>query len=301
MLLVHVPPSPLAPHMVEGRYYGRGDTTNHQLTDGEVARLHAVRTTRQATAEQVIAAEIARDPVPAGDREFSHLHVVAQPLASPPELLTPLIGSPELSQLVGAVPTPMARSGRALPDWSFLDHHNEPRAHGSGFHSRGLSARQFRPELDYAEKGLLDLEIHDDGRLSLFCGRGSDVHQGHTYVNDDGIVALTRSLITLAGQLAADRGYAGRWLLAVGVTDLTGKAAESALASQVMGGGHSRYSADSYIQGTEALTVELLDRPGAVTRRLVGRLLRALGKDTDPGHQQRLADITGPERLPTNN
>jgi hypothetical protein len=65
VLLVEVPPGPGAPHMTDGRYYGRGDTTNHRLSDGDVARLHAVRTARQLTAEQVIAAEVARDPVPA--------------------------------------------------------------------------------------------------------------------------------------------------------------------------------------------------------------------------------------------
>ena len=32
VLLVQVPPSPLAPHMVEGRYYGRGDTTTSSPT-----------------------------------------------------------------------------------------------------------------------------------------------------------------------------------------------------------------------------------------------------------------------------
>ncbi len=32
-LLVTVPPSPTAPHQVDGRYYGRGDTTKHVLPD----------------------------------------------------------------------------------------------------------------------------------------------------------------------------------------------------------------------------------------------------------------------------
>jgi hypothetical protein len=39
-LLVVVPPSPDAPHMVDGRYYGRGDTTKHVLSDAEVQALH---------------------------------------------------------------------------------------------------------------------------------------------------------------------------------------------------------------------------------------------------------------------
>lgn len=35
-LVVHVPPSSSAPHMVEGRYIGRGDKTKHYLADAEV-------------------------------------------------------------------------------------------------------------------------------------------------------------------------------------------------------------------------------------------------------------------------
>jgi len=83
VLLIEIPPSPDAPHMVDGRYYGRGDKTRHRLTDGEIARLHAIRSTRRLTAAEIIAAEIARDPVPAEHRKRSHLFVVAQPLASP--------------------------------------------------------------------------------------------------------------------------------------------------------------------------------------------------------------------------
>jgi hypothetical protein len=39
-LVINVPQSPLAPHMVDGRYRGRGDTTNIVLPDAEVRRLH---------------------------------------------------------------------------------------------------------------------------------------------------------------------------------------------------------------------------------------------------------------------
>ena len=39
-LWVDIPSSPDAPHMVEGRYYGRGERTNRILTDADVLRLH---------------------------------------------------------------------------------------------------------------------------------------------------------------------------------------------------------------------------------------------------------------------
>jgi predicted HTH transcriptional regulator len=49
-LIVHIPASPAAPHMVEGRYFGRGDKTKHRLSDAEVLRLHAQRNTAEADA-----------------------------------------------------------------------------------------------------------------------------------------------------------------------------------------------------------------------------------------------------------
>ena len=288
ILLVEVPPSPSAPHQTDGRYYGRGDTTNRRLTDGEVARLHAVRTARQATAEQLIAAEIARDPVPVEHRELSHLYVVAEPLASPPDLLTSRIGTQQLTDQVRFIPSLVPRAAEYPPSWAnYLRSPAEPRAHGSGFTSHGMFGRRFLPEIDGAEeRHLLDVEVHDSGRVALFCGRGSDGYPDRDTGTERQaaltplIATLTRCTVTLAGRLGADAGYAGRWLPALGVTDLATKMTSSTVGMISLGRGFPAYSDDHYIQGTEAVTIELLDQPGAVTRRLVGRLLRALGDDT---------------------
>lgn len=290
VLLVEVPPSPLAPHMTDGRYYGRGDTTNHRLTDGEVARLHARRVSREVTAQQLIEVEMARDPVPAEHRDSSHLYVVARPLASPPDLLTHLIGTHVLTQLVGAAgQTPGANY--ASPGWNYLNHQNEPRAYGIGFHSYGLLGRRFLPELeDASEEGLLDLEVQDDGTLILFCGRAAARRHDHHFVIERAIIALTRCLITLAGGVGATSGYAGRWLLALGVSDLVGRYSSSSVDRMVLGRGSAPYSAATYVQGTEASTVELLQRPGAVTTRLAQRLLRGLGEPLEQ-YRMLLADV----------
>ena len=61
-VIVHVPASPSAPHMVEGRYLGRGDKTKRYLSDAEVLRLHALRARREVDAETLLVAEFDRDP-----------------------------------------------------------------------------------------------------------------------------------------------------------------------------------------------------------------------------------------------
>lgn len=42
-IVVDVPASPQAPHMVDSIYYGRGNKMRHRLSDAEVLRLHAAR------------------------------------------------------------------------------------------------------------------------------------------------------------------------------------------------------------------------------------------------------------------
>lgn len=278
VLLVQIPPSPSAPHMVDGRYYGRGDTTKHRLTDGDVTRLHAVRSARQLTARQLIAAEIARDPMPQDTRSRGHLYVVAHPLASPPDLLTHLIGTNELADKVAYVGAHVPGAQQFEPQWEYA-RRREPRGKGMGFTSHGLLGRRYMNGLDGAEeKYLLDVEIHDDGTVTLFSGRGTDVYRREgeniPVVVDIGAVVLTRSVATVAGELGAKTGYAGQWMLAIGITETAGT-----YTSSIIGrfGDHAPYSEDSYIQGTEAGTAELLTQPGAVTTRLVGRLLRGLG------------------------
>lgn len=282
VLLVEVPPSPAAPHMVDGRYHGRGDTTKDRLTDQEVAGLHAVRSARQLTAEDVFARELARDPVPADHRQLSHLVVVAEPLASPPDLLTDWIGTSRLTDLVGAVPAQVPRARQIGPNWEYFSKSNEPRAEGAGFASYGVFGRQLMVDMPNAqEQHVLDLEISDSGRITLFAGGGSavppNVQADVQVLRESAALVLARQVVVLAGDIGVATGYAGRWMLALGISDTLGKFSSDSETALVMGRITVPFSAAQYVQGTEAVTVELRERPGAVTRRLARRLLRGLG------------------------
>lgn len=66
-LFVQVPQSPRAPHMVDGRYYGRADCTNRPLSDAEVERLISQRIAEQ---RDVLAdARAALKPLESGVKE----------------------------------------------------------------------------------------------------------------------------------------------------------------------------------------------------------------------------------------
>jgi hypothetical protein len=291
VLLVEVPPSPLAPHMVEGIYYGRNDKTKHKLTDAEVANLHARRAARQLTGEQVIAREVARSPIARADQKLSHLFVVAQPLTSPPDLLTPLIGDErQLRALINEANKSVPGSDQFSPHLGFVMSDCEPRPRGAGFHSYAIVGRRFQPHMKPArEESQLDVEVWDDGTVVLFCGGASLIHYHgipedvRQYIHGIAVVALTRVTLAIAAKLGSTAGYAGRWLLAVGINNLQGRFAGYALGRP--GVEFPSYSEDDYVQATESMTTELLAQPGAVTARLIHRLLRAL-RDPAAGYSQ---------------
>jgi len=88
-LVVHVPASPSAPHMVDNRYVGRGDSAKYYLSDAEVLRLHERRRISESDALVMLAREFARDPVPEGEGKQAHLFVLAEPLAARSEMMLP--------------------------------------------------------------------------------------------------------------------------------------------------------------------------------------------------------------------
>jgi hypothetical protein len=88
-LVVAVPPSPRAPHMVtmgkEYRYYGRGDTGNVPLTEGEVARLYERRRRWEVDRDAMLDEAIASAPI-ASHKGFAYLHLVARPVVPDEEM-----------------------------------------------------------------------------------------------------------------------------------------------------------------------------------------------------------------------
>lgn len=102
-LLVSVPPSLRAPHMVtvgkEYRYYGRGATGNTPLSEGEVARLYERRQRweidRSAMLEQVI--DLAQIPP---HEDYAFLHLIARPVVPDEDMLDKARGDQHVEQFL---------------------------------------------------------------------------------------------------------------------------------------------------------------------------------------------------------
>ncbi|MFJ7213735.1 helix-turn-helix domain-containing protein [Amycolatopsis sp. NPDC098790] len=290
VLIVEVPPSPLAPHMVDGKYHGRGDTVKRVLGDAEVERLHAVRRTHQLAAEDLIDAEIARDPFQVRDRDGVRLYVVARPLASPPDLLTEHLVAHELAPLIAD-----AVAQGASHVWR-RTRYVEPRARGMGWRSMHLPGRRAdraatEGPFSSAES---DLEMCDDGTITFFANGLTNmntdaVDEPSYFVRVGTILGLVRSVVQLASTVGATFGYAGRWQLAAGVVGmvLLPAAVENRRPEFVDVDELSLYSENEYVVGTLASTSELGTAPAAVTRRLMMRFARGfdvLHYFEDDGH-----------------
>lgn len=89
-LVVIVSPTPEAPHMVDGKYRGRGDTTNRALADAEVRRIRDERARALEALEAGLDRELRRDPLGTG-RPEARMLVLARPSYAPAEVLLPLV------------------------------------------------------------------------------------------------------------------------------------------------------------------------------------------------------------------
>jgi hypothetical protein len=283
-LIVHVPPSPTAPHMVDNRYLGRGDKTKHYLSGTEVLRLHERRRASESDALVMLRAEFARDPIPAQRRNHAHLFLLAEPVSAPPEMLLALTSGPgwnlRMAEFVNRALT--AEVNQALegiggfnPDLDYASN-GARRPRGAARATHRLAADRTVAD-DAKEKEIVELEVHEDGGMRVFMGRFSDtMDDGEDVLFESAAVIYTRRLLALVRAVAEDGGYFGNWLLAVGATGMRGRRSYTAR-MQWASDSDPRYTDDGYERATVASYPELVNDAGAVTSRLLGRLLRALG------------------------
>lgn len=307
-LIVSVPPSAQAPHMVDGRYYGRGDRAKHTLSDPDVERLHQRRQQHDRDMLALLDEAMADDPIPADRRGHGHLFVLAEPVPGREGLLFAAV--------------PAARSGPppGTPGWDgglgrLLSEATEqdaaaaqplirnlliPSFH-SGYQQRpdgiaatvGLDAtRAFHPGPYAHEVRACELVVRENGGVRVFSGGGTDWYslpEGPQVVFEGVVLGWARLVVAVAAALGERGGYLGGWAFAVGVTGLRGTLSAARADASL---DPLPYGADVYRQATRASGVEAHQARGAITTRLLGRLLRGLGTPPDE-YADALTDPTG--------
>lgn len=299
-LIVHIPASPVAPHMVDNRYFGRGDKTKYQMADAEVVALHARRRDTEADTLTLLRKEMDEDPL----RDIgaqSHLFLVAQPTAGRRDMCLPITGAKDwnqrlhtlIQQALEAPRTRAALSGGFSPDLSAA-HQGHRRARGVALSSSGLGAgRVYTPQGGSYDESVVELQLFEDGGLRLLMTRLSEgtsqpyesSDEGEQVIFDSAAVVFTRHMLDLIRLISDDVGYHGNWAVAVGANRLRGRRRYQGRSGFLS---NHRYSADTYEESTGATLAELRDAPGMVTRRLLGPLLRSL--DSEEAFAKALTD-----------
>ena len=284
-LLVHIPPSAEAPHMVDYVYYGRGDRANARLGDEQVRAIIEDRSRGRTD----VTAELRRmaddDPIPADERQLGHLYLLAQPETAAEEALVEFLARSDAAGVIQELlKSIVGDRGSGTTEFSpdlhlLLD--RVPRAEGLALTSYSAEEGPRR------EQTVLELVIREDGGVRLTCGRGTDAFPRMGFPSSDRppmaviamlVLGLAHSVAALAGRLAdAYAAYQGQWRLGIRMDRLRGAVPLDLLQGHPLHRPRNPYSRDDYERVASASTEELVNAPHAVAERLVAPLLCGLG------------------------
>jgi len=130
--LVVVPPSPRAPHQVDGRYRGRGATSNRVLGEVEVAQLYRRREEWEVDIAQLLDEEV-RTSGYSPTRQLIYLHAIARPVAPHEHVLETASGDERTDLMLSSLANSAAAQsvfpqgtmspdlGWAVPGWQRFD------------------------------------------------------------------------------------------------------------------------------------------------------------------------------------
>ncbi|WP_121258975.1 helix-turn-helix domain-containing protein [Nocardioides ferulae] len=299
-LLIEVPATGTAPHMVDGRYMGRGDKTKTQLSDPEVLRLHQARAHTQGEIAKLVDAYVARDPIPPEVSAQAHGFVLAAPVRPRPEMLLNVRPDGRWQQLLhqlldqGAhtVGTLLAKESQYRPSLRSVSEFSR-RSDGAALTYGLSSAREpmvwgaGQPSIE----DVVELEVTEDGAIRVLTTRLGDGIEGRgQVVFEDILPDLVRRTVSMASYVSDLTGYLGPWMFGVAATNIAGKPASGSARINLSTIGRFGTDQPEYRRYTEASRVEVQQSPGAVTERLVGRFLRSVGFENAPSIRPLLED-----------
>jgi hypothetical protein len=274
-LVIHVPASPRAPHMVtvgkEHRYYGRGATGNAPLSEGEVARRQRWEVDREVMlADAVNAAPIEHH------EDHAYLHLIARPVVPDDDLFGKVRGEKHAVQVLDGLFTAAVStevfSDRYSPD---LHGHNNYERRADGWAaSQGLGA-EWEERKD--PNRVLDFEIGLNGSGRMFCGRAAATLKGRLTIIDVLVAGLTARFLAVMGGLYDKAGYLGPVDVGLAVTGLRGGV--SYILSDDPWTDPTPYDKDQYRRTERLPASQLVGDSRGAARKLVLPLLQAITRE----------------------
>ncbi|MER7450347.1 ATP-binding protein [Nocardia beijingensis] len=276
-LVVHIPQSPRAPHMADGRFYGRGDKTNRVLPQEEVLRLHERRLRGRGDIIAATHRAIEGLGIPQGHNSI--LAILAEPLGADEDLLVPLAAAgnwqQEILQLLQSALQPSHRNYAP----SFADSPGFGRRAGGVTVTKGMyNGRRWEGTGRAAE-----ITFHENGSLLLASERAVWTHESRVQPPQPSVEVIFETLIIghldlltrLVARVADKYGFTGSWRFGMVITGLNG--AYALTLDDGWGPEGPPYTAPTYERATMASLLDLTTNPRAVTETLVASLLRSIG------------------------
>lgn len=261
VLVVQVPPSPVAPHMVEDKYWGRSSNGKRALPDVEVRELIAARTRTTESFQARLAALVDSDLVARlmehpPERE-GHIYLMAEPCA-------PVLGRAADFNLMRSLQN-MSGAYGPLSMLAYRSADSEGQAV-----STVAGSTKARPGESCAH-----LLVHDDDSTIEAVASGATwVGSDETSINTPGIAGAVLRFYEIIRKLSLEHwGYAGQWRVGIHAAPLTG-----AVTKTSRHGPDITYPRDSYTR-TEIVVPATWDEVEPEAKKLLAGFLRAVGKD----------------------
>ncbi len=271
VVLITVPASEGAPHMVDGQYWGRDAHGKRVLSDDEVRRLLVDRQSRSAGFTDRLRATPARlDPPHLGDR--GRLYLMFEPAASPSDPLSELLSGKQVQDVLTAALKFRPTSHHSL----HFAGYGVPHPDGLAGASNVTDAAELAGPDEYFYLVLFadDGTVHVSAPAVQRYGREPDAPY---VVYADQVLETTYGAAAIAGHLATEySGYQGVWRIGAFVTGLRG-----VVPGLAYGFGRLRhfqpYPTQEYINTLQTTTRELVEETLGVVERLAKGLVRGLG------------------------
>lgn len=281
-VVVSVEASVTAPHMVDNKYYGRGEVSKHALSDADVIRFHERRQQFADQGDRLLDEAELNDYLPPEERQYGHVYLVAEPLM-PISSVTVQDFLEDEMKFLEFVYSASSQCRVNLRDW-----HPTPRL-ASNLRVRESSVSLVSHDANGAgrsmntssasEVGLFDVELTDSGGIRIFIGRGTETVErtGEAVVLDGIAVAYAQRLVYWVGKLSEQYGYGSKWTLGIRLNGIKGLRSYPASSSLRIGSRGGAFERDTYSRTCTVSGWELQETPDEVVEALVGRLLKVLG------------------------
>ncbi|MDC9004100.1 helix-turn-helix domain-containing protein [Mycobacterium marinum] len=260
-LVVQIPASSRAPHMVDGRYYRRGDKTNEVMSHAEVLRHHE-RLASQKRSILVDARGELAELTKGNIISPPMMLLLAEPLGAREDLLVPLSESPYWERTVREILTTATVEEHQNFILSLAGPNEWLRVpDGVAAINREVARFLFR------ESGVLRITSH---RVVE-----SNAADQSRVVVEALILGHTDLMVRAAASVSERFGFMGSWRFGLIINGLHG-AATSRPTQRPYAPRHE-YTSETYERATTASLIEMTKSPHVVVRALVGSLLRSLG------------------------